>query len=291
VLASAATTWNLEPLQIVPTLVVSVLYLRRTRTLARRGLPVPKSRQFFFWLGIALVVIALNSPVDELGEKDFFFVHMGQHVLLGDLAPLCFVAGLTGPVLRPVLALRPVERLRFLTHPLVALPIWAVNLYLWHLPVMYEAALHNNAVHALEHFLFFSCGCLMWSPVLETLPAPEWFGTGWKLGYIVVVRFVETILGNVFIWSSTVFYSTYDHASSIWGISPVHDQNLAGVVMMVEGGFVTLGALAWLFLRLAEEGELKQELIEAGYDPAQVARAVRYGRAKALAQTPAGAPR
>ena len=201
-LASAATTWNLEPLQLVPTLVVSVLYLRRTRTLARRGLPVPTSRQFLFWLGIALVVIALNSPVDELGEKDFFFIHMGQHVILGDLAPLCFVAGLTGPVLRPVLALKPVDRLRFLTHPLVALPIWAVNLYLWHLPVLYQAALHHSGVHALEHFLFFSCGCLMWSPVLETLPAPEWFGTGWKLGYIVVVRFVDTILGNVFIWSS-----------------------------------------------------------------------------------------
>jgi cytochrome c oxidase assembly factor CtaG len=284
VLASAATTWNLEPLQIVPTLLVSVLYLRRSRTLARRGLPVPKSRQFFFWLGIALVVIALNSPVDQLGETDFFFVHMGQHVILGDLAPLCFVAGLTGPVLRPVLALKPVERLRFLTHPLVALPIWAVNLYVWHLPVMYEAALHNTAIHALEHFLFFSCGCLMWSPVLETLPAPEWFGTGWKLGYIVIVRFIDTILGNVFIWSSTVFYSTYDHANAIWGISPINDQNFAGVVMMAEGGFVTLGALAWLFLRLAEEGELKQQLIEQGYDPAQVARAVRYGRAKALSE-------
>jgi cytochrome c oxidase assembly factor CtaG len=124
--------------------------------------------------------------------------------------------------------------------------------------------------------------------VLETLPAPEWFGTAWKLGYIVIVRFVETILGNVFIWSSTVFYSTYEHAHSIWGISAVHDQNLAGVVMMAEGGAVTLGALAWLFLRLAEEGELKQQLIEQGYDPAQVARAVRYGRAKALGQEPAG---
>jgi cytochrome c oxidase assembly factor CtaG len=211
-------------------------------------------------------------------------------VILGDLAPLCFVAGLTGPVLRPVLALKPVERIRFLTHPLVALPIWAVNLYLWHLPFMYEAALHNNAVHALEHFLYFCCGCLMWSPVLETLPAPEWFGTGWKLGYIVVVRFIETILGNVFIWSSTVFYSTYDHAHAIWGIAPVHDQNLAGVVMMAEGGLVTLGALAWLFLRLAEEGELKQELLEQGYDPEQVARAVRYGRAKALGQEPAPTP-
>jgi putative membrane protein len=290
VLASAATTWNLEPLQLVPTLVAALLYLRRTRTLARRGLSVAPSRQFLFWLGIGLVVLALNSPIDQLGETDFFFVHMGQHVLLGDLAPLCFVAGLTGPVLRPVLALRPVDRLRVLTHPLVALPLWAVDLCAWHVPFLYQAALHHSAVHALEHGLFFTCGAIMWSPVLETLPAPAWFGTGWKLGYIVLIRFIETILGNVFIWSTSVFYPWYAHPRPIWGINAIHDQNLAGVVMMGEGGFVTLGALAWLFLRLAAEGELKQELIEQGLNPVQVARAVRYGRAKALDRGNAGSP-
>jgi putative membrane protein len=288
-LASVGTTWNLEPLQIVPTAIVGVLYLRRTRNLARRGMPVPASRQFLFWLGIGLVILALNSPIDEIGEKDFFFVHMSQHLLLGDLAPLCFVAGLTGPVLRPVLALKPVERLRFLTHPLVALPIWAVNLYIWHLPVLYQAALHHNSVHALEHFLFFTCGALMWSPVVETLPAPAWFGTGWKLAYIVAVRFIETVLANVFIWSSKPFYPWYVHVHPIWGITAVHDQNLAGIVMMAEGGAVTLGAFAWLFLRLAEEGELKQQLLEQGYDPVQVARAIRYGRGKALEEGGAGA--
>src|SRR6185295_45309 len=115
--------------QLVPTLLAAFAYLRRTRTLARRGQPVAGWRQFLFWLGIFLVVVALNSPIDTLGEEHFFFVHMTQHVLLGDLAPLCFVAGLTGPVLRPVLALRPVERLRVLTLPLVALPVWTVNLY------------------------------------------------------------------------------------------------------------------------------------------------------------------
>jgi len=280
--ASIATSWNLEPLQLAPTLVVSYAYLRRTRTLKRRGQPVPGWRQVVFWLGIALVVAALNSPIDALGEEHFFFVHMCQHVIIGDLAPLCFVAGLTGPVLRPVLALRPVERMRFLTHPLVALPVWAVNLYIWHVPFFYEAALHHDAVHALEHFLFFTCGALMWSPVVETLPAPAWFGTAWKLGYIVAVRFIETILGNVFIWSSSAYYSTYRQAHPLWGIGGVHDQNLAGVVMMAEGGFVTLAALAWLFLRMFEEGELRQRLIEEGYDPVQVSRAVRYGRAHAL---------
>ena len=73
---------------------------------------------------------------------------MLQHILLGDLAPLCMVAGLTGPLLRPVLALPAVERLRFLAHPLVAFPIWAVNLSLWHLPFAYQGALHHYGVHA-----------------------------------------------------------------------------------------------------------------------------------------------
>ena len=116
---------------------------------------------------------------------------------------------MTGQILQPVLRYDWVQKLRVLTHPLVALPIWAVDLYVWHIPFFYDAALHHDAVHALEHFCFFTAGCLMWEPVVETLPAPEWFGTGMKLGYIVVVRLIETILGNVFIWSQSAFYSVY----------------------------------------------------------------------------------
>ena len=73
-------------------------------------------------------------------------------------------------MLRPVLAIAWVERLRVLAHPLVALPLWAVDLYFWHIPFFYDGALHHNSVHALEHFCFFTCGCLMWEPVVETLP-------------------------------------------------------------------------------------------------------------------------
>jgi putative membrane protein len=282
VVAIAPTlTWSFEPLQTVPTVLIALVYLRRARTLALGGRPVPGWRRAVFFLGIALVVIALNSPVDKLGEDNFFFMHMTQHVILGDLAPLCFVVGLTGQMLRPLLAISWVDRLRVLTHPLVALPIWAVNLYLWHVPFMYEAALHHDSVHALEHFAFFTCGCLMWEPVVETLPAPAWFGTGWKLGYMAVVRLIETILGNVFIWSSSAFYGVYRHAPE-WGITPAHDQNLGGIVMMGEGSIVTLVALVWLFLKLAAEGELRQNLLEQGLDPRQVKRAVRYGRAHDL---------
>ncbi len=181
-----------------------------------------------------------------------------------------------------LVALVLLYRLRFLAHPLVALPLWALNLYAWHLPYLYDAAVRHDSVHALEHLCFFTGGTIMWLPVLETLPAPEWFGTGAKLGYIAVVRAVETVLGNVFFWSGTVFYSVYEHQNRLWGFSALEDQGTAGAVMMIEGSIVTLIALAWLFLRMAGEGELRQQLLERGLDPRTVRRAVRYGRAEDL---------
>jgi putative membrane protein len=279
---SLLTSWTLDPLQLAPIALAVLAYGLRVRTLRRRGTPVPRRRLALFGLGIALLVLALASPIAAIGEEELFSFHMLQHVLLGDLAPLCLLAGLSGPLLRPVLALRPVERLRVLAHPAVALPLWALNLYVWHVPVLYEAAVEHSAVHALEHVSFFTAGLIVWLPVLETLPAPEWFGTGAKLAYIAVVRVVETVLGNVFVWSGTVFYGVYASGEELWGVSPLRDQGLAGAVMMIEGSLVTIGALAWLFLRLAQEGELRQELLERGHDPRAVRRAVRYGRAQEL---------
>jgi putative membrane protein len=279
---SPLTSWSFEPLQLVPVLLVGLLYARRALTLRRRGTPVPVWRIGMFALGLALLVLALASPISVLGEERLFSFHMLQHVLLGDLAPLALLLGLTGPILRPVLA--PVHRLRVLANPLVALPLWAANLYVWHLPTLYEAAVRHDAVHALEHACFFAGGTIMWLPVLETLPAPEWFGTAWKFGYIAAVRVIETVLGNVFIWAGHPFYRVYEDAPRQWGISPLHDQGLAGTVMMIEGSLVTIAALAWLFLRLAAEGELRQELLERGLDPRAVRRAVRYGRGRELAE-------
>ena len=276
------TSWTLDQLQIVPTLLAAAFYTRRVLTLRDRGTPVPGWRIALFATGILTLLVAFASPVHALGERMFSF-HMLQHVLLGDLAPLALLGGLTGPILRP--ALRWLYRFRFLANPLVALPIWAVNLYAWHLPYLYDAALRHDSVHALEHLCFFTGGLIMWLPVVETLPAPEWFGTGAKLGYIAVVRIVETVLGNIFFWSGTVFYGVYVHQNRLWGISALEDQGLAGGVMMIEGSIVTLVALAWLFLRLASEGELRQQLLERGLDPRTVRRAVRYGRAEELGRS------
>ena len=279
---SLLTSWNFEPLQVIPTLLIGLLYARRVRTLREAATPVAAWRLWCFGSSLFLVLVALVSPIDAFGEEQFLFMHMVQHILLGDLAPLLFVLGLTGPILRPVLSLPAVLRLRFLLHPLVALPLWALDLYIWHIPFLYQAALHHSAVHALEHFCFFAFGAVMWAPVVEVLPGPEWFGTGAKLGYVLLVRLVETVLGNVFIWSGKVFYPFYEHPVNQWGISALSDQQIAGAAMMVEGSIVTLGVLAWLFLKMAQESELRQRLLEQGLDERAVKRAVRYGRAGVL---------
>ena len=272
-----------DPLQLAPALLVALAWEWRARTLARRGSPVARWRRALVWLAVALLAVAA-SPLDRYAEQLFTF-HMVQHVLLGDLAALALVASLTGPLLRPVLAVGAVARLRFLAHPLVALPVWTANLLAWHVPAVHEAALASDAVHAAQHVLFLACGALMWAPVVEVLPGPLWFGTAAKLGYIVVVRLVETVLGNVFLWSGTVLYDRYDVTDAPLALSRLEDQGWAGTVMMIEGSLVTIGALAWLFLRLAAEGELRQQLIERGLDPHAVRRAVRYGRAHELADS------
>jgi putative membrane protein len=225
----------------------ALFYARRCATLARRGRPVALERQLWFASGLALLAVALATPIDTIGEERLFWVHMVQHLLIGDLAAFCVVKGLTGPVLRPLLALPGVARLRVLAHPLVALPVWSVNLYVWHLPVLYEAALRHSGLHALEHSLFFATGALMWAAVLEPLPGVRWFTTGWKAAYVLAVRTIGSGLAMVFIWSSHPLYDWYG--------TPLSDQVIGGAIMFTEGSMVTLIAFAWLFLGWIESPE------------------------------------
>jgi cytochrome c oxidase assembly factor CtaG len=277
------TAWTFEPLQIAPIIVMAALYARRVATLRSRGQTPPSWRLALFGLGIGLLVVAVASPVDHYGEESSQALHMVQHILIGDLAPLALLAGLTGPILRPLLAY--IHPLRRIFHPVVGLIAWALILTIWHIPFVYEAALHHTWVHALEHICFFLGGTLVWVPLLETLPMPEWFGTGMKMAFVASVRVFESILGNIFVWANTPFYSTYAQADHRpWGMTAVNDQRLAGSIMMVEGSIVTLVALGWFFLRLASEGELRQRLLEGGLDPRAVRRAVRYGRAQEMEQ-------
>lgn len=262
-------------------------YHRRARRLAAQGRPVPGWRVACFVAGLVMAVVAVSPPLDELSEQ-LLVAHMAQHLLLADLGALLLVLGLTGPMLAPLLSLPVLGRLRVLAHPAVALPLWAIDLYLWHLPALYQAALRHAPVHALQHAMFLAFGLNMWMALLGPLPKPEWFGNLARLGYVVAVRLAGAVLANVLLWSATVFYPYYDAGAARWGISALRDQSAAGGVMMVEGSFLTIGLFAWLFLRSARESQERQELLELAaarhvpLDERRAARAVSAGRGAEL---------
>ena len=253
----------------------------------QQGRPVPVWRQLCFAAGLGAIAVALFSPIGHLSEE-LVIAHMGEHLLIADLASLLLVLGLTRSLLQPLLAIRLFDRLQVLIHPAVAFPLWAFNLFLWHVPALYQDAYGAAPVHVFEHATFLFFGCLMWMPVFGPLPKPQWFSAAWKVGYVIAVRFTGAILGNVLMWSGTVLYPIYAPGERYWGVSALADQSTAGVIMMVEGTFLALGVLAWVFFEVAREGTEKQRLLDLArergvpLDESRAQRAVAAGHGALL---------
>jgi putative membrane protein len=272
-----------EPLQVALLTLVGTAYSLRALALSQQHRPVPTWRLVCFASGLALIAVAFVSPLGRM-DDELVLAHMGQHLLMGDLGPLLMVLGLTGPLLQPLLANRWLGWLRHLAHPLVALPLWAADLFIWHVPVLYQAATEHSAIHALQHSCFIGFGVLMWMPLLGPLPKPKWFEIPAKLGYLIGVRLIGTVLANVFMWSNSVFYPHYAAGEATWHIAPLTDQSIAGVIMMVEGGFVTLGVLVWLFLQWAQQDTERQRLMDLADSQGVPLSDARAARAAAAGQ-------
>jgi putative membrane protein len=287
----AAYQFDLETVLQLIALGLSVLaylgYRRRKDHLAARGQPVPEWREWCFIGGLLVLLGALSPPFDSWADK-LFSIHMAQHLLIGDFAALLLVLGMNGPMMQPILHIKVIDRLRFLANPIPAITVWAVNFYMWHLPFMYRAAYDNDLIHACQHLTFLIFGAIMWMPLFGPLPKPAWFGSLGKLGYILAVRLFGTLLGNVFIWSGTVFYTFYGAGEAHAGVSPLTDQSVAGVVMMLEQSILTICLFGWLFLRAAAEGEEKQDLLDWAHargielSDQRAGRAVTAGRGAEL---------
>ena len=255
----------------------AVPYAVRARTLRRRGRPVPAWRLGCFALAFVLLVFAVSPFVDRAADERLS-AHMAEHLLIGDLAPLLLVLAMTGPLLAPVLRLPGVGRLRRLSHPVLALVLWAASLYLWHLRIAYEAAVRHDVIHVLEHACFFAFGVNLWLALLGPLPKPAWFGTGARLAYVVAVSLVGAGLSYTLAWADRPLYPIYG----------IRDQGAAGGVMLVEQSVVVVGLLGWLLWRALRDAERRQVLAEraaaagVAVDRRRIARAVAADRDEEL---------
>jgi cytochrome c oxidase assembly factor CtaG len=255
-----ATAWSLEPLVLTGALAGLALFAQAFLRLRARGRHDLASldRAALYFAGVAVVTLALVSPLDAIGEEYLLSGHMLQHVLIGDLGPALILTALRGPLfffLLPSNVLRALTRhawiragASFLVRPRVSLTIWALVFAGWHVPAAYGATLSNRALHDLEHALFFVAGILVWNLLVDPTRRKELTLRG-RLGAAVGLYAAGQLLAYVLVFSFDPLYSDYAAQDErLLGLSPLTDQRGAGVVMMVEQ-LVTLGTCAALLLR------------------------------------------
>jgi len=251
---------SLEPGVLASLAAAELLYLRAVRILRGRGVRVGAGQQALWHAGIALWLIGLVSPVDGWGS-DLLSAHMAQHLLIADLAAPLLLAGMRNPVLafllpRPALVTLARQRrlraaFRTLRRPLVAIPVYALNLYFWHFGFAFEGAVRSDAVHALQHATFVGTGMLVWWSALEP-KRRRLAGDLWKIGHILAARLLGMFLGMGFvIIKQPVYTGVYGEGERRFGLSALNDQQLAGGLMVGLDVLIMLFALTFFFLRAA----------------------------------------
>ena len=261
--------WNFDPGVLASIAVFAGLYAWCFRV-ARRdagGRGTEAWRALAAVSAVVVLLVAIVSPVDRLGEDYLFSLHMTQHVLLGDIAPLLALLALSRVILRPLTRrLMVVERaLGPLAHPGSGLVLWLVLVYAWHVPVMYTAALENPVVHAVEHACFFVAGVAVWWPLVQPIPMRRSLTGLWTFAYIGAAKVGLAGLGLYLVWTDTVVYPYYERVPRVWGLSAIDDQNVGGALMMVEQSTVLALVLMVLFVRMlgqADEQDLRRERLE-----------------------------
>jgi cytochrome c oxidase assembly factor CtaG len=266
---SPKATWSFEPGVLLFVLAVGWVYVswwrraRATREPHRPGF----GRLALFMGGLAAVLAALVSPIDSLGSQ-LMMMHMVQHILLLDIAPILAILGLTKVLLRPATRrLTAIERKAgFLAHPAVAVAAYAGFMWLWHIPAMYDLALRHTNIHALEHICFGVAGFLYWWHLISPIRSRLRLGGMGPVLYMTSTKLLVGALGILLAFAPSDIYPFYAHHPHYWGLTPGEDQNLAGVIMALEQSMVMGIVLVVLFVQMLTESEReaqRQERFEA----------------------------
>ncbi len=219
-------------------------------------------RPALFGLGLLTLFLALESPLDAAGTDYLLSAHMLQHMLLAVAAPPLLLLGLPRSMARRLVALPLAGPLLLaLVAPVPPAAIFTVNMWLWHIPSVYQAALDWPSLHAAMHLAFVATGVLLWWPVIEPLPEKRTLAAPAKALYLFVTGLPMALLALALLASPALLYPHYGQTPRLWGISPLTDQQLAGLVMGALGEAGSFIAFSLLFLRFVDEESLDSEII------------------------------
>jgi putative membrane protein len=255
------TAWSLESYVWIPLLVCIVIYVwgvHKVWQRAGRGHGISRRQWMSFVGAILMLILALISPLDAL-SKSLFSAHMVQHlILMLAAAPLlvlsdfqlAFLWILPRSQVQTIGSSVNQTRRSVLTHPIIIWILFTVTMWVWHASTFYEAALRNEVMHALEHIMFLLTAVLFWW-LLFKHTHPEHIHYAMTVPFLFLTVLQSGILGALMTFTSQPWYSAYAASTPAWGLSPLQDQQLAGLIMWMPGGAVftllTIGYFAaWL---------------------------------------------
>ncbi|MDP6605483.1 MAG: cytochrome c oxidase assembly protein [Dehalococcoidia bacterium] len=273
--------WNFDPEVIVPVVLAGLLYVNGLRRWRDRSRSHPPWRTALYFGGLALLLLAVESPLDYLGEHHFTF-HMAQHELLLMLAvPMILLGAPTTPsllgmprrlrmgVVRRLAGAEPVRRLyRFVTSPLIAVALLTALLWAWHLaPGWYDAALENALVHDLQHISYVVAGLLFWWNVIDPAPLKARLPYPLRMAYLLIGGTPKHFLGALVTFADPL-YDVYQEVEPVFALSVPDDQVIGGLIMWAWSQMMHLIVIAAVFFIWARRAEAEQQALDAGWEAA-----------------------
>ena len=260
------TQWNLEPSILIGTALLTGLYLYAIGPYRKRHFPeepVRTGQTIAFLSGMVIMLLALVSPLDELGDSYLFSAHMLQHLCLTIIGPPLLLLGTPEWIVKQAFKSKVIFQIaKVLTYPVVAFVLFNVDFWLWHAPPLYNATLENQTIHILEHLTFIFFGLCYWWPIFspsKDLPA---LPIGGQIFYLFISGMPSVLLGAGLTFTPPL-YAPYIAAPRIWGISAATDQQLGGLIMWVPVSIFYIGIMSVLFIRWMLQQEAQQQALEA----------------------------
>lgn len=250
-------SFTVHPSTVIGIIGLGALYEWGARVAARghqdRSLApaAPQRRhRICYYAGLATMFLSLNGWLHDLSDGYLFSAHMVQHLMLALVVAPLLVMGTTGAMLRPLLRLPGVAPVaRWVTNPVRCFAIFNVVIAGWHLPPLYNYALAHHPVHIVQHLMFLAASVLMWWPILSPLPELPRLSYPGQMLYLFLMSIPMAIVSVYIAYSDSLLYPMYASAPRIFGISPMDDQLIGGLIMWIPGGLYFYSVISVIFFR------------------------------------------
>lgn len=234
---------------VIGLLALQALWLARAYAHREEQRPAPWQAAAFT-AGLAVMFLSLNGPIHDISDYYLFSGHMVQHLVLTIVTPPLLLLGTPGWMLRPALRIGWVNAVaRFVTTPRAAFVIFNLVLSAWHLPPFYNSAMYYHEVHILQHLMFLVSSVLMWWPMLSPLPELPRLSYPGQMLYSFVMTLPMTVISIFIVYADHVLYPAYASSPRLWGLSPLEDQRLGGLIMWIPGGLFFYLLTSIIFFR------------------------------------------